>query len=146
MVSNTQKTLWFVEHNINFCYSNLYDYPSEINLISSLAIDQINFLNINIKDVKINSELLLIFNPDIYTNQEKNIFIFDNYLNIDLNTANNNSNKDLMFNYVDWGALFENLTFSYLNTTQSYLSSHHIGRKIAIDIKNILDKKLNFII
>jgi len=113
---------WFVKNNTSIEYYNVYDYPSEINLLSSIALNIIVSTNINIQDIKIEYEIG--FNNKL-----------DNYASIF-----NLNNGYFTFNYVDWNSLFESITHSYLNTLQFYLTSHHIGRKIGINITNILDK------
>lgn len=116
------QSTWFVKNNVNLNYHNVYDYPSEINLLSSIALNIILSANINISDIKIYNKIGINNKLDNY----KNIFnLNDGYF---------------IFNYVDWNSLFESITYSYLNSLQFYLTSHHIGRKIGNDIINILDK------
>jgi hypothetical protein len=119
---NILQSSWFVKNNTSIEYYNVYDYPSEINLLSSIALNIIVSTNINIQDIKIEYEVGCNNKLDNYTS------IF------------NLNNGYFTFNYVDWNSLFESITHSYLNTLQFYLTSHHIGRKIGINIINILDK------
>ena len=115
------KNTWFVKNNINLNYYNIYDFPSEINLLSSIALNIILSTNIGISDIKINYEIGINYELDNYTS----VFSFDN--------------NYFSFNHVDWNSLYESITYSYLNTLQFYLTSHHIGRKIGNDIFDILN-------
>lgn len=90
--------------------------------MSSIALNIILSTNINISDIKIDKKTGINNKLDNYSS----IFnLNDGYYT---------------FNYVDWNSLFESITYSYLNSLQFYLSSHHIGRKIGNDIIQILNK------
>lgn len=128
---NSKNKIWFISDDINLKYINLYDFPSEINLISKIAINIINLTKTNICEVKITLDKITKFKINI---DNSNIFIF------------NEKNNYYLFNCIDSSGIFENLTISYLNCLQSYLTSHHSGREIGNIIYNILNKKLNFII
>jgi len=124
-VLNTHnKTLWFTEANLILEYHNEYDFPSEINLLSSIALNIILNIGINISDIKI-------------TFDDVNYFELEKYNNIFLINQNNNY---FIINYVDWNSLFEGITNCYLISLQSYLTSHHVGRMIGNNITSIIDK------
>jgi hypothetical protein len=124
VLDNNNKKLWFIDDNIIFNYNNLYDYPSEINLLSSIALNILLNSEINICDVKIN-----INNANKYE--------LYNYENIFLINQNN---SHYIINFVDWNSLFESITGSYLNSLQLYLTSYHTGRIIGNNIVSEIDK------
>jgi hypothetical protein len=124
VLDNNNKKLWFIDDNIIFNYNNLYDYPSEINLLSSIALNILLNSEINICDVKIN-----INNANKYE--------LYNYENIFLINQNN---SHYIINFVDWYSLFESITGSYLNSLQLYLTSYHTGRIIGNNIFSEIDK------
>lgn len=116
------QSTWFVKNNVHINYYNIYDFPSEINLLSSIALNIIVNTNIDIQDIKIDYEIGIGYKLDCLTS------IF------------NLNNGYFTFKYVDWNSLFECVTHSYLNSLQFYLTSHQVGRTIGNDILNILDK------
>ena len=124
VIDKNNKRLWFVDYNIMFKYNNLYDYPSEINLLSSIALNILLNSEINICDVKIN-----INNANKYE-----LYSYENIFLI------NQNNSYYIINFVDWNSLFESITGSYLNSLQLYLTSNHTGRIIGNNIVNEIDK------
>lgn len=138
----SQKLIWFVSNDITYNYHEIYDYPSEINILSSIAIRIINQIKINLSDVKINVVLIKKLNINY---NDSNIFVL-NEPESEPESDNNLETNYYNLNCVNISSIFENITSSYLNGLQSYLTSHHLGREVGIKISNMLDKKLNFTI
>lgn len=137
--SSNQNVIWFVKNRINFNYSNLYDYPSEINLLSTISLNVI--MNVDLKITDLNLKICFQY-FDLY--DEKNIFPQINLNDKKIDHKDFDLFQHSVLNYVDLESLFENLTQSYLNCLQSYLTSHHMGREIGINIYTLLNKKLKF--
>lgn len=142
--SNNKNSLWFTEYNIKLEDNQIYDYPSEINILSTIGTHVIkNIIGIDTKKVlmSLNDLKIILENSDSYVNDlEIGFYLFPVYL-LKSDTYSNDPVLFLKFN--DWNSLFENFTICYLYMGKVYPSSYNIGRDIGNMILQTIDNNFN---
>lgn len=125
-------SLWFVEQNINIKYCDQNDYPSEVNLLSTIASKYIKTaIGINIKNIKFTKEdLELIYDHSmLYTMNNINL------CNFPILTPDNNLshiNKEHLFvNLCELDNINDSISKTYVYLIQVYLTSNSISKEVA---------------
>jgi hypothetical protein len=149
VLKSNNKPVWFIEYNVELNNNNPNDYPSDINLISTIATHVIND-TIGTKTFNtlfdINDINFMLGNDTFYENfnygDNTNLICLNNfpyYHEIKTNLINNDPNV-MLLNFNDWNSILESQSVCYLNLTQVFLTSHHMGREIGNSIIQILEK------
>lgn len=143
------KSLWFIEENVELINPSPNDYPSQINMLSTIAANIVNriigpktsnvFLSFN--DIG-----LMLGDNTLYQNSELSnksnrlsLNNFPYYFN-DRKFFKNNHNLSVMtINFTDWYSILESQSICYLNLFQVFLTSHHMGRETGNTITKIID-------
>ena len=143
-------SIWFIENNIIIKNISEFEFPSEINLLSTIAskflskfISKQKNIIILVKDLeliyehsKLYPDLIDIISFPILVPDEK---IFKN--NNDLFTYKND--KPIIINLTEFNDISESLSKTYLYLIQSYLTTNLISKEIGLIVFEQLDKLID---
>jgi hypothetical protein len=157
--SNEKNSVWFIRNEIKIIDSELYDFPSKINIMSILGLNFIKkIIGNNTKNVKFNQkEINLLLNETKPYTSEVTFEGFPIFLNYNVSNSNSNSNSNyknnsntnlidnnliFLLDFKEWSSLFESIMLTNLNLLQSYITSFQVGKDIGIDVSKFIDNIL----
>lgn len=128
------KSLWFVEEGLKPSYLSKNDYPSEIHLLSSLAANIITLnLGSNTNISKFSVEEINIFSENYKFIGGENFNL--GYFPIILDNESTYNNP-VILSFKEWDSISASIEISHMYTIQSFITSNHIGKEIAIIISD----------
>jgi hypothetical protein len=143
-------SIWFIENNIIIKNISEFEFPSEINLLSTIAskflskfIGKQKNIIISVKDLELIYENSKLY-PDFIDINSFPILVPDEKMfknNNDLFSYKNN--KPIIINFTEFNDISESLSKTYLYLIQSYLTTNLISKEIGVIIFDQLDKLID---
>ena len=143
-------SIWFIENNIIIKNISTFEFPSEINLLSTIAskflskfIGKQKNIIIPVKDLELIYENSKLY-PDFIDINSFPILVPDEKMfknNNDLFSYKNN--KPIIINFTEFNDISESLSKTYLYLIQSYLTTNLISKEIGVIIFEQLDKLID---
>lgn len=139
-------SIWFIENNITVNNTTPYEFPSEINLLSTIASKFLSKFIIKQKNIIISvKDLGLIYeNNHLYPE-----FVNINYFPILITDENifkindiiyYKNNEPIVINFTEFNDISESLSKTYLYLIQSYLTTNMISKEIGSIVFDHVDK------
>jgi hypothetical protein len=147
-VLDFNNSIWFIENNISIKNNALCEFPSEINLLSTLASKFLSKFIIKQKKTIIPvKDLELIYDhnklyPDFININNFPVLIPDEKIFKNNNELSYYKNKEpIIINFTEFNDISESLSKTYLYLIQSYLTTNLISKEIGGIIFDCLDRE-----